>query len=75
MIERLLADEPFTLEEYIAARSIAGTPALCVREIERWIDAVQPDEFSLIFGGSEDQQRLTEAVTQFATEVMPAFVG
>lgn len=73
VIERLLADQPFTLDEYLQARAIAGTPEVCAREIEHWIDAIAPDEFSLIFGGSDDQVRLAAAIEQFATEVMPAF--
>jgi probable F420-dependent oxidoreductase len=73
VIERLLADEPFTLEEYIQARAIAGTPDMCVREVKRWQAAIQPDEFSLIFGGSDDQRRLTQAVELFANEVIAAF--
>ena len=73
VIERLLADQSFTLEEYIHERAIAGTPQMCIREIERWQEAVQPDEYSLIFGGSDDQARLTRAVEQFAEEVMVAF--
>lgn len=73
VIERLLAGEPFTLEEYIHARAIAGTPDMCVAEIQRWQEAIQPDEFSLIFGGSDDQVRLSQALELFANEVMPAF--
>jgi probable F420-dependent oxidoreductase len=73
VIERLLADQSFTLEEYIHERAIAGTPQLCIREIGRWQEAVQPDEYCLIFGGSNDQARLTRAVEQFAEEVMVAF--
>lgn len=73
VIERLLAGEAFSLTEYIHARAIAGTPEVCIAEIQRWVDAIQPDEFSLIFGGSDDQGRMAEAVELFATEVMPAF--
>jgi alkanesulfonate monooxygenase SsuD/methylene tetrahydromethanopterin reductase-like flavin-dependent oxidoreductase (luciferase family) len=73
VIERLLAGQAFTLEEYIRDRAIAGTPQMCIAEIERWNDAVQPDEYSLIFGGSDDQLRLTRAVEQFSEEVMVAF--
>ena len=73
VIEQLLVDEPFTLEEYVHARAIAGTPEACINEVQRWIDAIAPDEFSLIFGGSEDQARLSQAVELFAREVMPAF--
>ncbi|NIR35160.1 MAG: hypothetical protein GWN73_04145, partial [Actinobacteria bacterium] len=42
-------------------------------EIERWQEAIAPDEISMIFGGSTEQSRLEEAVDQFAAEVMPAF--
>ena len=73
VIERLLAGETFTLDEYIRARAIAGTPEVCIAEIERWQAAIQPDEYSLIFGGSDDAARLEDAVTLFAREVMPAF--
>ena len=73
VIEQLLAGEAFSLAEYVHARAIAGTAELCIAEIQRWIDAIQPDEFSLIFGGSDDQSRLSEAVELFAAEVMPAF--
>ncbi len=73
VIERLLAGEAFTTEEYIRDRAIAGTPEMCIAEIERWRQAIAPDEFSLIFGGADDQPRLTEAVRLFASEVMSAF--
>ena len=73
VIERLLAGAAFTLDEYVHARAIAGTPELCVAEIKRWQEAIAPDEFSLIFGGSDDQVRLSQAVELFAREVMPEF--
>jgi len=73
VIERLLVGERFALEEYIHARAIAGTPQRCIAEIKRWREAIAPDEFSLIFGGSDDQVRLSETVTLFANEVMAAF--
>ena len=73
VIERLLAGEAFSLEEYIEARAVAGTPEMCIAEIQRWVDAIAPDEFSLIFGGSDDYVRLSEAVELFAREVLPAF--
>jgi len=73
VIERLLAGESFGLEDYIRARAIAGTPEICIAEIERWQQAIQPDEYSLIFGGSHDQDRLTRAVEQFAEQVMVGF--
>jgi probable F420-dependent oxidoreductase len=73
VIERLLAGESFAIEEYIRARAIAGTPQMCIDEIVRWQAAIQPDEYSLIFGGSDDQLRLTQAVEQFAEQVMVAF--
>jgi alkanesulfonate monooxygenase SsuD/methylene tetrahydromethanopterin reductase-like flavin-dependent oxidoreductase (luciferase family) len=73
VIERLLAGETFALAEYIRARAIAGTPESCIVEIERWQAAIAPDEFSLIFGGSDDPARLERAITLFAREVMTAF--
>jgi probable F420-dependent oxidoreductase len=73
VIERLLAGEAFALEDYIRERAIAGTPQMCIAEIERWNEAIQPDEYSLIFGGSDEQVRLTRAVEQFAEEVMVRF--
>ncbi len=73
VIERLLAGQAVTLEEYIRERAIAGTPQMCITEIQRWQEAVQPDEYSLIFGGSDDPARLTRAVEQFAEDVMVAF--
>ncbi len=73
IIERLLAGGSIALKDYVHARAIAGTPQMCIEEIQRWCEAIQPDEFSLIFGGSDDQARLTQAVEQFAEEVMVAF--
>ena len=73
VIERLLAGERFTLDEYVRGRAIAGTPQMCVAEIERWQQAVRPEEYSLLFGGSDDQARLTVAVGQIAEEAMVAF--
>ena len=75
VIEKLLAGEAFTLEEYIHDRAIAGTPEGCIEQIERWQQAIQPDEFSLIFGGSNDPQRLDQAVSFFAREVMTHFAS
>ena len=45
VIERLLAGERFTLDEYVCGRAIAGTPQMCVGEIERWQQAVRLDEY------------------------------
>ena len=73
VIEQLLAGEAVGVGDYIEARAIAGTPENCRAEVQRWLDAVQPDEFSLIFGGADDPARLTQAVELFAQEVMPAF--
>ena len=47
-----------------------------IPEIQRWHDAIGFDEVVLIFAtGREvtDQATLTESVTLFASEVMPAF--
>ena len=73
VLERLLAGDAIGFEEYVEGRAIAGTPAMCITEIQRWQEAIAPDEFSLIFGGSTEQRRLQQAVDQFAGEVMPAF--
>lgn len=73
VLERLLGGEDVAFSEYVRGRSIAGSPAMCIEEIQRWNDAIAPDEYSLIFGGSTEEARLRRAVTQFATEVMGAF--
>jgi probable F420-dependent oxidoreductase len=73
VLERLLAGDDIAFADYVRGRSIAGSPAMCIEEIRRWNDAIAPDEYSLIFGGSTEEARLRSAVEQFAAEVMPAF--
>ena len=65
-----------TYQEFVRDRAFAGTPDLVIDEIERWHDAIDFDEVCLIFATAReatDQATLTEAVTLFADEVMPAF--
>lgn len=73
VLEKIVAGEGVEFEEFVQARAIAGTPAMCIREIERWREAIDFDELSMIFGGSTEPVRLERAVEQFAAEVMPAF--
>ena len=73
VLERVVAGEAVTLEEFAHGRAIAGTPEMCIDELKHWQKAIDFDEISLIFGGSKDQGRLERAVDQFAAEVMPTF--
>jgi alkanesulfonate monooxygenase SsuD/methylene tetrahydromethanopterin reductase-like flavin-dependent oxidoreductase (luciferase family) len=63
-------------KEFSRDRAFAGTPDLVVAEIERWKAAIDFDEVCLIFATAReatDQATLTEEVSLFADEVMPAF--
>jgi probable F420-dependent oxidoreductase len=73
VLAQLLDGAEVSFEDYVQGRAIAGTPDMCAREIQRWHEAIQFDEISLIFGGSSEPVRLEQAITQFATEVMPVF--
>lgn len=73
IIDKILGGKAVGFEEFVHGRAIAGPPAMCIREIERWREAIDFDELSMIFAGSTDQMRLEQAVEQFAKEVMPAF--
>lgn len=73
VLDRIVADEKVGFEEFVQGRAIAGSPDMCIREIERWREAIDFDELSMIFGGSTEQGRLEAAVEQFSAEVMPAF--
>ncbi len=73
VLSRLLAGQDFSFEDYVRGRAIAGTPAMCIEELQHWQAELDIDEVSMIFGGSDDQARLERAIDQFAAEVMPAF--
>lgn len=73
VLERVVAGDDVPLEDFAHGRAIAGTPEMCITELKRWQEAIDFDEISLIFGGSQEQGRLERAVDQFAAEVMPAF--
>ena len=73
VLEKVVAGQSVDFDEFVQSRAIAGTPDMCIREIERWREAIDFDELSMILGGSSEQGRLETVVEQFAAEVLPAF--
>jgi len=76
VLQRAGEGQPVGYKEFSRDRAFAGTPDVVVPEIERWKAAIDFDEVCLIFATAReatDQATLTEAVTLFADEVMPAF--
>ena len=73
IFERLDRGEKVSLEEFTRDRTVAGSPEDCVREIERYREAIDPDYLLLSVGTSGGFERTLHCVKLWGREVIPAF--
>ncbi len=73
VLQRVADGEKVSFQEFVRDRAIAGTPHMCIDEIQRWHDAIQFDELALYFNGPRVEGTWEPAVQFFAQEVMSAF--
>ena len=73
VLRRVAEGEKVEFPEFVRDRAIAGTPAMCIDEINRWHDAIGFDELALYFNGPRTEGVWEPAVEFFASEVMSAF--
>jgi len=73
VLQRVAHDEEVGFREFVRNRAIAGTPEMCIDEINRWHEAIGFDELAVYFNGPRVEGVWEPAVEFFAKEVMPAF--
>ncbi len=70
---RAIKGEAVSLDEYVPGRAVAGSPADCIREIERCRDMTGCEYMLLTPVGVPDYEQQFDELALFAREVMPMF--
>ena len=73
VFQRLAAGEHVSAAALSHDRAIAGTPEICIEQIQRWYEKTRFDYLYLGFTERRNYQALKRSIELFAREVMPAF--
>ena len=72
---RGLSPSDMTFNRLRPDRLIAGTVDQVAEEVERWVDAIRPDQFNVVvrqpYGAASSHTRAPEVLEVFAKEVIP----